>query len=159
MSIGLDIGSSAVRAAEVILGKDRRTLRRFAQVGLPAGTVRDGEIVNVDVVTAALRRLWEVGGFSDHRVVLGVSGPRVIVRQAEVPALNEEDLRSSLKFDAQDLIPIPMEEACFDFTVLERSDQAGQDGKTPMRILLAAVHRGLLRDHLVAVKAAGLDPV
>ena len=109
VSIGLDIGSSAVRAAEVhVAGQGRRYLSRYAQVGLPHGYVVDGEIVNIPGVSAALRRLWTEGGFSSAKVGLGVSGPRVCVRQADVPALNPDDIRSSLRFDAQELIPIPM---------------------------------------------------
>lgn len=158
VSIGLDIGSSAVRAAELQLGgQGKRHLRRYAQVGLPSGYVVDGEIVNIPGVSAALRRLWAEGGFSSTDVVLGVSGPRVFVRQAEVPAMNAEDLRSSLKFDAQELIPIPMEEASFDFSVLEQ--EPGQDGKQTVRILIVAAHRELLRNYLATLKGAGLNPV
>jgi hypothetical protein len=53
ISIGLDIGSSAVRAAEVEVGGGRRVLRRYAQVGLPHGYVVDGEIINIPGVSAA----------------------------------------------------------------------------------------------------------
>src|SRR5262245_21360191 len=155
-SIGLDIGASAVRAAEVSYQGGRRTLQRYAQVGLPTGAVVDGEVVNGPVVSDALRRLWSEGGFSSTKVVLGVSGHRVIVRQADVPALDDEDLRSALRFDAQELIPIPMEEASFDFSILERSSGADEDSKSTMRILLVAAHRDLLRSHLSALKGAGL---
>lgn len=156
-SIGLDIGSSAVRAAEISTERGRSTLRRYAQVGLPEGAVLDGEIVNGNVVAEALRRLWAEGGFTSRRVVLGVSGHRVIVRQAEVPALNEEDLRSSLSFDTQELIPIPMEDASFDFRILERGSASDQDGRSTMRILVVAAHKELLRSHLGALQAAGLE--
>jgi type IV pilus assembly protein PilM len=156
-SIGLDIGSSAVRAAEVSIGREGPVLRRYAQVGIAPGAVVDGEVVNAAAVTSALRRLWTEGGFSSSKVVLGVSGHRVIVRQADVPALNEEDLRSALRFDAQELIPIPMENASFDFRVLDHGDGPGADGKSTMRILLVAAHRDMLRAHLEALKGAGLE--
>ena len=158
-SIGLDIGSSAVRAAEVGLDKNHRTLRRFAQVGLPPGVVVDGEVVNPIVVGQALRRLWEEAGFSSNKVVLGVSGHRLIVRQADVPALNEEDLRSALRFDAQELIPIPMEDASFDFQILQREEGQDSDGRSTMRILIVAAHREMIRGHLTALREAGLEPV
>jgi type IV pilus assembly protein PilM len=157
----LDIGSSAVRAAEIDTGQGRRVLRRYAQVGLPHGYVVDGEIVNVAGVSEALRRLWAEGGFSKTSVVTGISGPRVFVRQADVPALNADDLRSSLKFDAQELVPIAMEDASFDFSVLDDGKDAG-DGNQPssgdqtMRILIVAAHRDVLRTHLATLKGAGL---
>ena len=164
ISIGLDIGSSAVRAAEIEIGQGRRVLRRYAQVGLPHGYVVDGEIVNVPGVSEALRRLWAEGGFSRTKVVTGISGPRVFVRQADVPALNAEDLRSSLKFDTQELIPIAMEDASFDFSVLDDGKRAANEGQPPgnqqtMRILIVAAHRDVLRTHLAALKGAGLNAI
>jgi type IV pilus assembly protein PilM len=158
-SIGLDIGSSGVRAAEISLSGDGRSLRRYGQVGLPSGAVVDGEVVNGPVVSEALRKLWTEAGFSSNKVILGVSGHRVIVRQADVPALDDEDLRSALRFDAQELIPIPMEDASFDFTILDRGAPADEHGKKTMRILLVAAHRDLLRSHITALKDAGLEAV
>jgi type IV pilus assembly protein PilM len=155
ISIGLDIGSSAVRAAEIELKDHQKILRRYAQVGLPAGWVVDGEIVNGPGVASALRRLWAEGGFTTTKVVLGVSGPRVFIRQADVPAMNTEDLRSSLKFDAQELIPIPMDNASFDFSVLEQGI-ADDDGNSKARVLIVAAQRQVLRNQLHAVKDAGL---
>jgi type IV pilus assembly protein PilM len=157
VTIGLDIGSSAVRAAEIDTSQGRRVLRRYAQVGLPPGYVVDGDIINIPGVSAALQRLWQEGGFSKTKVVLGVSGPRVFVRQAEVQGVNEDELRSALKFDSQELIPIPIEEATFDFSILEPGQTTGKDGRQTSRILVVAAHRDLLRNQLAALKGAGLS--
>jgi type IV pilus assembly protein PilM len=159
VSIGLDIGTSGVRAAEISQNGEGRVLRRYGQVGLPSGAVVDGEVVNGGVVSDALRKLWAEAGFSSNKVILGVSGHRVIVRQADVPALDDEDLRSALRFDAQELIPIPMEDASFDFTILDRGDGVDEDGKKTMRIMLVAAHRDLLGSHMRALKDAGLEAV
>lgn len=160
VSIGLDIGSTAVRAAELNVEQGRHSVRKFGQVGLPHGAVVDGEIVNPIAVTEALRRLWSEAGFSSNKVVLGVSGPRVFVRQADVPVLSDEDLRSSLRFDGQELVPIPLDEASFDFSVLERPDGGGGGDTAPsMRILLVAAHQDVLRSQLAVLKGAGLEAV
>jgi type IV pilus assembly protein PilM len=156
ISIGLDIGSSAVRAAELEVRPGKRILRRYGQVGLPPGYVVDGEVVNQLGVAEALRRLWSDGGFSSNRVILGVSGPRVFVRQAEVPAMNRDDLRSSLRFNAQELVPIALEEASFDFSVL--AEPAPGEGAEPeVTILLVAAHQDVLRTYLSVLKMAGLS--
>ena len=95
VTIGLDIGSSAVRAAEIEVSQARRVLRRYGQVGLNPGDVVDGEVVqHIPAVSGAIRRLWTEAVFSHNKVVLGVSGPWVFVRQADVPALSAEDMRS-----------------------------------------------------------------
>lgn len=158
--IGLDIGSFAVRAAEVTNDGGHPTLQRFAQVTLPPGAVSDGEVVDSQVVSAALRRLWSDGGFSSRRVVLGVSSQRVIVRQADVTAMSEDELRSALNFEAQDLIPIPVDQAVLDFQVID-PHVPGSDPHGPpnMRILLAAAQRDMVKRHMTAARAADLDVV
>ena len=156
VTIGLDIGSSAIRAAEIaVSGDGKRSLRRYGQVGLPRGYVVDGEINNPVGVAEALRRLWAETGFKNSNVVLGVSGPRVFVRQAEVAAMSAEETRSSLRFDGQELIPIPMDDASFDFGFLG-DPVADPSGKSMQRVLLVAAHREVLHNYLSVLSAAGL---
>src|SRR5439155_18719413 len=152
--VGLDIGSFGVRAVELTVGGNQPTLQRFAQVALPPGAVRDGEVQDPGAVSSAIRRLWAEGGFRARRVVMGVANQRVIVRQAELPAMTEEDLRAALQFEAQELIPIPVEDAILDFQIIEES--LGADGERRTRILLAAAQRDMVRSHLAAVEGAGL---
>lgn len=159
LSIGLDIGSSAVRAAEVEIAQGQRVIRRYAQVGLPEGYVVDGEVVNVPGVTEAVKRLWAEGRFSSNRVVLGVSGPRVFVRQADVSAMNVDELRSSLRFDGQELVPISLDDASFDFSVLEKGDGPDTRGLSKLRVLLVAAHQDAVSSSLAVLKGAGLTPV
>lgn len=152
--VGLDIGSFAVRAVELSLGGGQPVLERFAQVTLPPGAVRSGEVVDVGAVGSAVRRLWSQGGFRSKRAVVGIANQRVIVRQAEVPAMSESDLQAALQFEAQDLIPIPIEDAILDFQVVEQL--VGDQGEPRMRILLAAAQREMVRSFLAAVEAGGL---
>lgn len=152
--VGLDIGSYAVRAAELSLGGAQPVLERFAQVTLPPGAVRGGEVVDTGAVASAVRRLWSEGGFKSKRVVLGVANQRVVVRQAEMPSMSEADLEAALRFEAQELIPIPIEDAILDFQIV--GDTVGSDGEPRMRVLLAAAQRDMVRTHLAAVEGAGL---
>src|SRR4051794_18984618 len=117
--IGLDIGTFAVRAVEVAPGGNRPTLTRFGQVTLPPGAVVGGEVVDAVAVGAALTRLWAEVGFKSRNVVIGVTGQRVIVRQAELPAMDEDDLRVGLRYHAQDLLPIPVDGAHLDVCILD----------------------------------------
>lgn len=152
--VGLDIGSFAVRAVELSLGGGQPVLERFAQVTLPPGAVRNGEVVDTGAVGSAVRRLWGQGGFRSKRVVVGVANQRVIVRQAELPAMSEADLQAALQFEAQDLIPIPIEDAILDFQIVEQL--VGDEGEPRMRILLAAAQREMVRTFLAGVESGGL---
>ena len=154
--VGLDIGTFAVRAAEMTVGTEPPILNAFGQVTLPPGAVRNGEIVDTEAVGAAVRRLWAEARLSARTVVVGVANQRVIVRQAELPAMTEEDMRSALQFEAQELIPIPVEDAILDFQILEQV--AGPEGEARARILLAAAQRDMIRTHIAAVERGGLTP-
>ena len=152
--VGVDLGSYGVRAVELTLAGGQATLERFAQVTLPPGAIRDGEVVDATAVASSVRRLWTEGGFKGKSVVVGVANQRVIVRLAEMPAMSEEDLTSALRFEAQDLIPIPVDDAILDFQILD--DVVDSEGDARMRVLLAAAQRDMVRGHLAAVEAAGL---
>ncbi|MGH9178513.1 MAG: type IV pilus assembly protein PilM [Acidimicrobiales bacterium] len=154
--VGLDLGSYGVRAVELSVGGGQPTLERFAQVTLPPGAVRDGEVADPAAVAASVRRLWTEGGFKGKKVVIGVANQRVIVRLAELPAMSESDLQSALRYEAQELIPIPVDDAVLDFQILD--DVVDNEGEARMRVLLAAAQQDMVQSHLAAVELAGLRP-
>ncbi|MGH9062692.1 MAG: type IV pilus biogenesis protein PilM, partial [Acidimicrobiales bacterium] len=155
-TVGLDIGTFAVRAAEVGVKDGRPWVSRFAQVSLPPGAVLGGEVVDPATVAAAIRRLWSEGGFKARRVVVGVANSRVVVREAEMPAMDDEDLRAALRFEAADLIPLPVEESELDFQVMEEIE--GPGGESRVRLLLAAGQQDMIEIALATTGAARLTP-
>ena len=159
--IGLDIGTNAVRVAEIEPGNPPR-LTSFGQVALPVGAMRDGEVVDPTAVTAAIQRLWKELSLKKAPVRVGVATPRVLVRTVDLPTMSDDEMAGALRFQAQELIPIPLEDAVLDFQVLEVLPVAdpGPDGVAaqPMsRVLLAAAHKDLIRNLTGAVRAAGLS--
>ena len=154
--MGLDIGTSGVRAAELTMGKGKATLERFGQVALPLGAVRDGEVVDVDVVAAAIKQLWAQAKFSAKKVVVGVANQKVVVRQVDLPWLPMKELRQSLAFQVQDYIPMPVEDAILDFHPLE--EFTSDAGARMLRVLLVAAARDMVGSALEAVEKAGLQP-
>jgi type IV pilus assembly protein PilM len=154
--IGLDVGTNAVRVAEIELAPTP-ILRVFGQVALPPDAMREGEIVDPGAVSAAIERLWRELGLRKGEVRVGLASPRVIVRPVELPAMPEDDLGGALRFQAQELIPIPIEEAVFDFQVLESFPPVeGSEGMGTSRVLLAAAHRETVERVVDAVRGAGL---
>jgi type IV pilus assembly protein PilM len=151
--IGLDVGTTAVRVAEVDLGP-RPVLRTVGQVSLPPAATRDGEVVDPDVVAEAIRQLWRETGLTHKTVRVGVGSPRVVVRVVELPAMPDADLEGALRFQAQDYVPLPIDEVVLDFHVLETF--TGPEDSPMARVLLAAGHRESVGNLLAAVTAAGL---
>ncbi|MFZ4586124.1 MAG: type IV pilus assembly protein PilM [Acidimicrobiia bacterium] len=155
-SIGLDIGTNAVRVA-IIDHSDRARLRTFGQVALPPEAMREGEVADPAAVTHAIGRLWKELDLKRTDVRIGIASPRVIVRPVELPAMDEKDLSGALRFQAQELIPIPIDDAVFDFQVLESFSD--DDGVEQQRILLAAAHREPVQRLVDVVRAANLNPI
>lgn len=154
-SIGVDIGSSAVRAAEVVIDGKSSELVRFAQVGLPPGAVVEGEVRDQAGVAAALKRLWSEGGFRSRDVVLGVSSQRAMVRLIEMPAIADKQLRSALRYEIGDLLPIPLDQAVFDFAVLGPGRPKGDGGQTT-QVLVVVAQKDIVWDEIAVAKRAGL---
>ena len=152
--IGLDIGSTAVRAAEVVNG-DHPTLVRAAQVPLPAGAVQSGEVRDVETVAQAVRELWGRGGFKSRQATMGIGNQRVVVREVTVPALPSKELKQSLPFQVQDLIPIPVEDAVLDYDVLEELEQ---EGARMMRLLVVAAQRNMINEVVDSAVRAKVEP-
>jgi type IV pilus assembly protein PilM len=151
--VGLDIGSFAVRAAEVSVDAGVPVLHRFAQITLPPRAVVQGEILDQIAVTAAIRELWAKGGFKVKKVVVGVSNREVKVRQTEVPALSPDEVRSALRYDTQDVMPIADDGSIVDFLVQSRFER---DGVDMLNVLMVVAPRGGIDDVVAASSAAGL---
>lgn len=154
-SIGLDIGTSAVRAAEVA-GKAPATLTRFGQVALPEGAVSAGEILDVEAVGNAIRDLWRRGGFRLKRVATAVANAKVVVRQVELPFMEEAELRDALQFQVQEYIPFPLEEAILDFQII--GEFPAEDGARMLRVVVVAAVRDMIDQFVGAIQKAGLTP-
>src|SRR5271157_2769493 len=96
--LGLDIGTSAVRAAELEFGAGAPKLVAFGQVGLPPGAIIDGEVKDVPAVADAIRRLWTNGRFVSNSVVVGIAGLRVITRELDLPWVPDSEVDSAVHF-------------------------------------------------------------
>ncbi|MGH2680488.1 MAG: type IV pilus assembly protein PilM [Actinomycetota bacterium] len=153
--IGLDVGSTAVRAAELAEGSPPSVVRA-AQVPLAAGAVENGEVRDVEVVSEALRELWTRGGFKSRKVWMGVGNQRVVVREIALPTMPEKELRQSLGFQVQEFIPMPVDEAVLDYHLIEEVEI---DGRQMLRLLLVAAQKAMVDALVVAATNAKLEPL
>lgn len=160
-AIGLDIGTTHVRAAEVDVsgggGKGQAgTLLKYAELPLPAGAVGDGEIHEVSTMASILKRLWSKGRFSTRQVISGVGSQRVVVREMDLPSLPLPQLRQSLPFQVGEMLPMAADEALLDFYPTAEID--GDNGKM-LRGILVAASKSTVSTQVLAIETAGLHPV
>jgi type IV pilus assembly protein PilM len=151
--IGLDIGTTSVRAAESSRGKDGPVITTCAELPLPPGSIAGGVIQDEKAVTAAVRQLKASAKFRTSSVVVGVTNPQSVVREMTVANLPAKELRESLPFQVRDLLPLPVDRSVLDFLPLEeaKGDQ--------LRGLLVAAPKDAVTTAVQAVEKAGLSVV
>jgi type IV pilus assembly protein PilM len=154
--VGLDIGTTAVRAAQVAARRSPAVLERIEEVPLPIGAVVDGRVADAAAVAEALTLLWRKGKFSGKRVRLGVANPWVVAKPVHLPALSPRVLRGSLRRLLADQLPVRVEDVELDCIAL--GEQTAPGGQR-LRALAVAADRGMLGDLLAAVRLAKLVPV
>jgi type IV pilus assembly protein PilM len=152
--VGLDIGSTSIRAVEALLAKERPVVSHFGQSLLPPGAVVGGVVKDDRAVTAALRHLWTAHDFGTRNVVLGVTHQQVIVREIDVPNLPAKELKQALPFLVREVLPLPVDQALLDFYPLEAVGKA----ETVHGLLIAAPKEAVI-DTVRAVEAANLHVV
>jgi type IV pilus assembly protein PilM len=154
--VGLDVEAASVAAAQ--LGADgSREVQQVAIAPLDGGLVREGEVLDPEALGEALRAL-----FTEHKlsktVRLGVANQRVAVRTLRLPLIEDPaELETAVRFQAQEHLPMPLEQAVLDHQVVSR--YSGEDGTRGMEVVAVAARRDMLEALLAAVRVAGLRPV
>ncbi|GAA4674081.1 type IV pilus assembly protein PilM [Frondihabitans cladoniiphilus] len=155
--VGVDIGSTSLRAVEVSgAATSRPTIVRFTEIPLPAGAVSRGEVLEPQTVATALKTLWAEGGFKSKQVVLGMGNQRVLARDLTVAKASKARIKESLPFQVQDMLPVPVADALLDFYPV--SEGIGEHGPVIHGLLIAAVKDAVL-GNVRASKLAGLTTV
>src|SRR5260370_25781381 len=151
--IGLDIEPGYVAAVQTTSGGV--TVERAAHAALAPGVVREGEVADIDALADVLRKL-----FADHklghRVRLGVANQRIVMRTVDLPPLRDaKEIASAVRFQAQEQIPMPLEQAVLEHHSLGLVETA--EGQRT-RVVLVAARRDMIDRLLEAMRRAGLRP-
>lgn len=154
-AVGLDIGTDHIRLAQLRSSGGSFVLQRYGVIGLPLGSVVEGEIVDADSVGTAIRDLMRsVGLRAGADVAAGVSNQKVVVRLIDLPYMDPAELTGAIQYQAQDYIPIPVEEAILDYQVI--GDYMTSSDEHMMEVLLVAAQRDMVDQVVQAVERSGL---
>ncbi len=157
-SIGLDIGTSAIRAVELTIDEGQRpVLENFGQVGLQPGCVVEGEVRDEARLAEALQRLWREGRFGHRQVRVGVAGLRAIIREIDMPFLTPTELDSAVRFKADEVLPFSLNETVLSSKVLAQVESP--EGPPKLRVSVGAAHAEVVEALVRALERAGLEPV
>lgn len=155
--IGLDIGTDYVRAALIKPSGAGFTLSGYSRAPMPFGAVVEGEIVDPEAVASAIRSLWKSAGFKSKEVAIGLANQKVVVRLIDLPFMQKDELDGAIQYQAQDYIPIPVEEAILSYDVI--GDYMTPADEHMMEVLLVAAQRDMIDSAVGAIDSAGLKLV
>lgn len=152
--MGLDIGSSSIKAVELEWTRKNPRLRHFGMIPLPPEAIVDGAFMDSASIVESIRSLVEGLKVKTKNVAVSISGHSVIIKKITMAAMSEMQLEESIRWEAEQYIPYDIEEVNLDFQILD--ELAGPE---QMVVLLVAAKKDIINDYTSVVEEAGLRPV
>jgi type IV pilus assembly protein PilM len=150
--VGLDIGSSAVKAVELKPAGKGYKVTAFGSEPIPPDGIVDGAIIDGAAVADAIRRLFESRNIKTKEVAASLSGNAVIVKKITLPMMSEAELGESIYWEAEQYIPFDIQDVNLDYQILDSADAAG---KGTMDVLLVAAKKEKIADYTGVIAQAG----
>jgi type IV pilus assembly protein PilM len=154
--VGLDIGSSTVKAIEL---KPAGKSYRVTAIGVepvPPDSIVDGAIIDSGAVADALSRLFANKQFKSKDVAASLSGNSVIVKKITLPTMSDAELAESIYWEAEQYIPFDIQDVNLDYQIIDGSAASGQG---TMDVLLVAAKKDKIGDYTNVIQQAGRSPV
>jgi len=134
VAAAVDIGAHSIKILESVSELDSRKITRFVIKEIPAGTSHEA-------YSGILKSALDEATLSTKELRISLAGPDAIVRIINMPEMNPQDLKSSLRFEADRYIPFSVDEVNIDSFILGKTS----DGGGQMRVLLAAAKKDLIK--------------
>lgn len=141
--VGLDIGSYGVRAVELVRSGDSLHLTGFGR----------SRIESPEAVEDTVHQVLAEAGIRSKRCATAVSGRSVIVRYVPMMQMPDDELRKAIRYEADKYIPFEVDEVILDCQKIEEPMPGEQ-----MRVVLVAVKRTMIEEHVAMLDRLGLSP-
>src|SRR3989475_336991 len=154
--VGLDIGSSSLKAVELTKFKKSYQLSGFAYEPLSPDAVVDGAIMDSPATAETIKKSFLAAKFKAQGVATGISGHSVIVKRVTIPAATPDELEASIQFDAEQYIPFDIAEVNLDYQIVGSGATASEDAG--MEVVLVAAKKDKIQNHTSVITRAGRTP-
>jgi type IV pilus assembly protein PilM len=156
MVLGLDIGTSAVKFADLRDTGRGYEIENIGLTPLPPETIVDGSLMDATTVVEAIGELISHYKIKKREVAVSVSGHSVIVKKITLPKMNESELEENIMVEAERYISFDINDVSLDFQILSSPEK---DMGEHMEVLLVAAKRDFVNDYITTVREAGLSPM
>jgi type IV pilus assembly protein PilM len=119
---GLDVGSKSMKVMQI--GRDKkRSVLGYGLIEFNESAVKNGIIVDPEHLALKAQKLFEkniIGHINTRRAAISVPASRTFTRSLHLPPLDDKDLREALNLEAEQYIPMPLEDLYLDHTITSR---------------------------------------
>jgi len=150
--VGLDIGSSSVKAVELSRKGGTLQLLNLGYENLQTDTIVDGQIMELNNVSNVISNIFSEHQIKTNRVAAGVSGHSVIVKNIVLPQMSEDELQESFSWHAEEHIPFDIADVNLDYQLTGNSSES-------MHVLMAACKSDKIANVKQAIQLAGKQPI
>ena len=152
--VGLDIGSSALKAGEITATKKGLALKNFGMISIAPGAIEEGNINDPENVADSIRQLFKANNIKEKNVAVSIGGYSVIVKKIDVQTATEEQLQETIYLEAEQYIPFDISEVNIDYQILGETET----GSDQMSVILVAAKKEMISEYINLVQMAGLNP-
>jgi type IV pilus assembly protein PilM len=151
--VGLDIGSSVIKVAEIQISGKGKSLKKFAVAPVAPGAIVDGRIMDMPGVADTIRQLFKSQKIREKKVAISTGGHSVVIKTINTTRVPDKDLQKTILAEAEQYIPYDIEDVNIDYQVLGESEFSSDQ----MNVLLVAVKKDLVAEYIELTAMAGLN--
>ena len=152
--VGLDIGSSFIKVAEIKVTEKGYILNKFGMSKIPPGTIVEGRIVDVDGLAKDIKTLFKSQKIREKNVAISTGGHSVVIKTINTVNKPDKELQETIYSEAEQYIPYDIEDVNIDYQVLGQSEFSPDQ----VNVLLVAVKKDLVAEYIDLIHQAGLNP-
>ncbi|MGZ3788361.1 MAG: type IV pilus assembly protein PilM [Bacteriovorax sp.] len=149
--IGVDIGLSAIKMAEVLKQSDGTyKILHYSSVNLPEGTIIEDEIQKEDEIIRALQQGLKNLHTSNRFACVGISGPNTLIKRLQLAGGSDEEIEDQVSWDAEQYLPFPIDEGNISFSIIGENQGGGVD------VIIGAAKKSIVNSFKEVVERANL---
>ncbi len=151
--VGLDIGASVIKAAEIQMSGKGNILKKFGMIPVAPGAIEDGRIMDMPEVANTIRSLFKSLKIREKKVAISTGGQTVVIKTINTAKVIEKDLQKAIVAEAEQYIPYDIEDVNIDYQIMGESEFSSEQ----MNVLLVAVKKDLVTEYMALTDMAGLN--
>lgn len=150
--IGIDIGSSSLKLAELDVSKSGAVLHQFRLFPTPPNAINNGEVADAAALGSAIRGLISEAGSKRKLACAGMWGMSVIVKKITMPKMDRKLLGDQIRYEAEQYIPFDINNVSLAHHVL-----ASSGAPDTLDVLLIAAQNEFAANYRQSLEIAGLE--